>query len=85
MYILGCSIPTCDQPVCANLGLKTLKNRRDFCKLKCNLKVMCMNDERLRSKGLSALGIGCASNPPSIRIDRVRTANLKNQTALNAH
>ena len=31
----GVSVTTFDEPVRADLGLKTLKNRRDFCKLKC--------------------------------------------------
>ena len=33
-YILGCSVTTCDEPVCADLGLKTLRYRRDFRKLR---------------------------------------------------
>ena len=33
-YILGCSVTTCDEPVRADLGLKTLRYRRDFCKLR---------------------------------------------------
>ena len=38
-YILGYSVTTCDEPVCANLGLKTLRYRRDFRKLKWHYKV----------------------------------------------
>ena len=52
-YILGCSVTTCDEPVRADLGLNTLKNRRDFRKLKWYRKVMSMNDERLPYKLLS--------------------------------
>ena len=29
-YILGCSLTTCDEPVCADLELGTLKSRRNF-------------------------------------------------------
>ena len=46
-YILGCSVTTCDEPVCADLGLETLKYRRDFCKLKWYHKVKHTNGERL--------------------------------------
>ena len=52
-YILGCSVATCDESVCADLGLDTLKYRRDFRKLKWHCKVKCMNDERLPFKLLS--------------------------------
>ena len=30
MNILGCSVTTCDEPVCGNLGLKTMSNKRDL-------------------------------------------------------
>ena len=46
-YILGCSVTTCEEPVRVSLGLKTSRNRRDFCKLKRYCMVMCMNDEGL--------------------------------------
>ena len=49
-YILGCCITTCDEPVCAYSDLKTLRYRRDFCKLKWYCKVMSMKDERLSFK-----------------------------------
>ena len=49
-YILGCSVTTCDEPLCANLALK---KRRDFCKLNWYHKVMCMNNKRLPFKLLS--------------------------------
>ena len=32
-FILACCVTTCVEPVCADSGLKTLKNWRDFCKL----------------------------------------------------
>ena len=37
----------CDEPVHADLGLKTLRNRRHFCKINWYCKVMSMKDERL--------------------------------------
>ena len=46
-YILGCSVTTCVEPVRADLGLETLKYRRDFLKLKCYRKVKHMNNEIL--------------------------------------
>ena len=49
-YILGCFVTTFDEPVCANLGLKTLKNMRDFHKLQWYFMVMSMNGERLSVK-----------------------------------
>ena len=52
-YILGCSITTCDEPVLADLGLETLKYRRDFRKLKWHYKIKHMNDERLPFKLLA--------------------------------
>ena len=52
-YILGCSVTTCDEPVRADLGLETLKYRRDFRKLKWYRKVKRMNNERLPFKLLS--------------------------------
>ena len=33
-YILGCSVITCNEPVCADLGLNTLRYRRNITKLK---------------------------------------------------
>ena len=36
--ILGCCITTCDEPVLVDLGLETLKYRRDFRKLKWQYK-----------------------------------------------
>ena len=51
--ILGCSVTTWDEPVCAKLGLKTLKYRWDFRKLKWHYKVKSMKDERLPSKILT--------------------------------
>ena len=47
-YILGCSISTCDEPILADLGLETLKYRRDFHKLKWHYKIKCLNDEKLQ-------------------------------------
>ena len=52
-YILECSVTVCDEPLHANLGLKTVKNRRAFQKLKWYCIVMCMNDIRLAFKLLS--------------------------------
>ena len=52
-YILGCSITTCEESVRADLGLKTLRNRRNFRKLKWYCKFMSMNDERLPFKLLT--------------------------------
>ena len=52
-YILGCSGRTCDEPVHADLGLTTLRYRRDFRKLKWYSKVMSMKDERLPLKLLT--------------------------------
>ena len=52
-YILGCSITTCDEPVLTDLGLETLKYRRDFRKLKWHYKIKRMNDERLPFKLLA--------------------------------
>ena len=49
-YILGCSVTTCDEPVHVDLGLESLKYRRDFRKLKWYCKIMCMNEERLPLK-----------------------------------
>ena len=51
-YILGCSV-TCVQAVLADLGLETLKYRRDLRKLKQYCKVKRMNDEKLPFKLLS--------------------------------
>ena len=50
---LGYSVTTCDEPLHAEIGLKTLNNRRDFNELKWHCKLMCMNDERLPFKLLS--------------------------------
>ena len=52
-YILFCSVTTCDEPVRADLGLQTLKCRRDFHRLKWYNKIMCMSVKRLSSKLLS--------------------------------
>ena len=52
-YILGCSIATYDEPVLADLGLETLKYRRNFRKLKWYCKIKHMNDERLPFKLLA--------------------------------
>ena len=52
-YILERSVTTCDDPVHAELGLETLKYRRDYRKLKWYRKVKYMNDERLPFKLLS--------------------------------
>ena len=49
-YILGCSATTYDEPVHADLGLETLKYRRDFRKLMWYCKVKHMNDKRLAFK-----------------------------------
>ena len=49
-YILRCSVTTCDKPVCADLVLKTLRNRRDFRKLKWYYILMSLKDERLPLK-----------------------------------
>ena len=46
-YILGCCVTTCDVPVYADIGLKTLRYRTDFRKLKWYCKVMSMRDEQL--------------------------------------
>ena len=51
--ILGCSVTTSDESVCADLGLKTLRYRRDFWKLKWYCKVVSMKDERLPFKLLT--------------------------------
>ena len=55
-YILGCSMTNCDKPVHADLGLETLKCRKDLRKLKRYRKILCMNDCRLQSPGQS---LGC--------------------------
>ena len=52
-YILRCCTTTCDEPVCAELGLETLKCRSDFCKVKWYHKIMCMIDKRFPFKLLS--------------------------------
>ena len=52
-YILGCFVTTCDERVCADLGLKTLRYRRDFHKLKLYCKGLSMKDERLPFKLLT--------------------------------
>ena len=52
-YILGCSVTIWDEPVHADLGLQTLKCRRDFHRLKWYNKIMCMSDKRLPGKLLS--------------------------------
>ena len=49
-YILGCSVTTCDEPVYEDLGLETLKCRRNCRTLKWYCKVMCMNSNKLRIK-----------------------------------
>ena len=41
---------SCDEPVCEDLGLETLKCRRDFRRLKWYHEVMCMNSNRLLIK-----------------------------------
>ena len=46
-YIQGYSVTTCDVPVHAELGFKSLKSRRYFHKLKWYHKVVCMNNKRL--------------------------------------
>ena len=51
--IWQCSVTICDKPVCAYLGLKTLRDGRDFRQLKWYRKVICMNDTRLPFKLLS--------------------------------
>ena len=38
-------ITTCDEFVCADLGLKYLRNRRDFHKLQWHYKVIYLNDK----------------------------------------
>ena len=53
-YILGCSVTTCDEPLVVDLGLETLKCRRDLHKLKWYQKILCMNDSRLPVKLLSS-------------------------------
>ena len=52
-YNLGCSVATYNEPVRTDLGLETLKYRRDFHKLKWYCKVTRMSDERLPFKLLS--------------------------------
>ena len=52
-YTLGCSLTTCDEPAQADLGLQTLKSRRDFHKLKWYHKVMHLLDIRLSAMLLS--------------------------------
>ena len=52
-YILGCSVTTCDEPVRANLGLKTLRYKRDYRKLKWYCKVLSVKDETLPFKLLA--------------------------------
>ena len=49
-YILGCSVTICDEPVRADLGLETLKSRRDFRKLKWYRKIKQMINQRLLGK-----------------------------------
>ena len=44
-YVLWCSVTTCDEPESSDLGLETLKYRKDFCKLKWYHKVKLINDE----------------------------------------
>ena len=39
-YILGCSVTTCNEPVCADLGLESLKCRRDSHKLNWYRKIV---------------------------------------------
>ena len=53
MYILGCSVKTYDEPVCANLALETLRYRKDVCKWKWDRKVKRMNDQKHPFKVLS--------------------------------
>ena len=53
-YILGCSLTTCDEPVRADLGLQTLKSRRDFRKLKWYYRVSNLPELRLPGKLLSS-------------------------------
>ena len=47
-YILGCSVTSSDEPVCADFDLKTLRYTEVFRKLKCYCKVMSTNHERVR-------------------------------------
>ena len=49
-YILRCSVTTCDEPVCAYLGLKTLRSMKNFRTLRWYCKVSSMNDEGLPLK-----------------------------------
>ena len=44
---------TCDEPLCADIGIETLKHRRDFRKFKLSHKGMSMNHKRLPCKLLS--------------------------------
>ena len=52
-YILGCSVTTWDEPVRADLGWKTLKNRKDYHKSKWYFKITYMNIKRLSFKVLT--------------------------------
>ena len=49
-YVLGCSVTTWVEPVHTDLGLKTIRNRKDFRKPKWYCKVMSLNHERLPFK-----------------------------------
>ena len=46
--ILGCSSKTCNEAVRGDMGLESLKARRDRCKLKWWYKVNNLDDERYR-------------------------------------
>ena len=54
-YILWCSFKVCDEPVCADLGLETLKSRRDLCKLKWYCKMKHVNEETLDCYQMSGI------------------------------
>ena len=80
-YILGYSETTCDEPVYADLGLKTLKNSRDFVQLKDYSKVtcMCMNNTRLMFKLISnewdkVKCNGCLGKPWLVQVDSLQKA-----------
>ena len=46
IIILGCSSKTCNEAVRGDMGLKSLKSRRDRCKLKWWYKVNNSSNER---------------------------------------
>ena len=72
-YTLGCSVTTCDEPVCTDLGLKTWRNGRDFSRLKWCCKVVSRNDEGLPFKLLTNEWdvVNCKGRPRKSWLTRV--------------